>query len=480
LQSEIRDQHSINASPPGETRTNDLQRMLPGEHALRSVKVSRAKRLSTALCVLLVAGLLGPTLAGAEWTTPVDLSAAGQDASNPHVAVDADGDAVFVWRRFDGANYRVQTRALSAAGALSAVQTLSGSGKDASDPQVAVNAAGKAVFTWSRADASGVHVQARARSAAGILSPVQNLSADGQAAFHPQVAVDDTGDAVFTWVRADVSPRQIQARARSASGTLSSIQTLSKAGQDAFEPQVAIDADGDAVFAWRRFDGANYRIQTRARSAAGTLSAEQTLSKAGRDAANHHVAVDADGDAVYTWTRLDENYAERVQTRARSAAGSLSAVQTLNDQGQQGLIDPQVAVDDTGDAVFTWTQGAAPLGASRVHARARSAAGTLSAAQFISDGVQGAYYSQVAVDADGDAVFTWQQWINDGFPPANYMRVEVRTRSAAGTLRPFTTLSDEGQEAVSPQVATDDTGDAVVTWQRSDGTHTRIQASAGP
>ena len=44
------------------------------------------------------------------------------------------------------------------------------------------------------------------------------------------------------------------------------MKTLSAAGQTAFDPQVAVDADGDAVFTWARYDGTESRVQARARS----------------------------------------------------------------------------------------------------------------------------------------------------------------------------------------------------------------------
>ena len=280
------------------------------------------------------------------------LSPSGQDASGPQVAVDVDGDAVFTWLRFDGANVRVQARARSAAGALSAVQTLSDAGQNAFDPHVAVDASGDAVFAWTRSDGANDRVQARARSAAGVLSAVQTLSDAGQGAFSPQVAVDASGDAIFAWGRSDGANDRVQARARSAAGALSAVQTLSSGGRNAAEPQVAVDTDGDAVFAWRRFDGASNRVQARARSAAGALSAVQTVSDAGQFAIDPQVAVDADGDAVFAWRRSD-GANDRVQARARSAAGALSAVQDLSAAGLNASA-PQVAVDADGDAVFAW------------------------------------------------------------------------------------------------------------------------------
>jgi hypothetical protein len=438
--------------------------------ALPPAKVARARRLRGSLFALLLVGLVVPALAWAEWSAPVDLSAAGQNAGVPQVAVDAGGNAVFTWQRFDGANWRIQARARSATGTLSAVQTLSKSGQDAFGPEVGVDADGNAVFTWQRSDGVNNRVQARARAATGALSVVQNLSDPGADADLPEVAVDADGDAVFTWRRFDGANARIQARARSATGTLSAVQNVSDAGQNASQPAVAVDPGGDAVLAWRRFDGANNRVQARARSAAGTLSAVKTLSSSGRDADSPEVAVDTDGDAVFTWTRFD-GANERVQARARSTAGTLSAVQNLSDPGRSAFT-PQVAVDSGGDAVFTWRRfdGAN----ERAQARARSATGTLSAVQTLSDPGRAAFFPQVAVDTDGDAVFAWAR--SDGFDS----RIEARSRSASGTLRPLTILSDPGQDASFPDVAVDPGGDALVTWARSDGAHERVQASAGP
>jgi hypothetical protein len=186
------------------------------------------------------------------------------------------------------------------------VQTLSDPGRDALDAQVAVDGTGDAVFTWVRPDeAAKFRVQARARSAAGTLSAVQTLSDNGRDAFEPQVAVDATGDAVFAWQRFDGTNDRVQARARSAAGALSAVQTLSSGGQNAANPQVAVDATGDAVLTWRRFDGAHYRVQARSRSAAGALSGVQTLSGAGQNAFAPRMAGNPDGAAAVTWPRSD-------------------------------------------------------------------------------------------------------------------------------------------------------------------------------
>jgi hypothetical protein len=243
--------------------------------------------------------------------------------------VNAAGKAVFAWQRFDGAHWRIQTRSRSAAGVLSAVQTLSSGGQDALNPMVAVDATGDAVFSWARFDGAHYRIQVRARSAAGVLSAVRTLSDAGQDVVVAQVAIDPDGDSVIAWQHFDGANYRIQAQARSAAGVLSAVQTLSSGGQDAIEPRLAVETDGDAVFTWGRSDGTNPRIQARARSTAGVLSPVQTLSDAGQEGRSSVVGVDADGDAVFTWMRFDGVH-WRIQARARSAAGALSAVQTLS------------------------------------------------------------------------------------------------------------------------------------------------------
>ena len=410
-------------------------------------------------------------LAARGWTAPQTLSAAGESATDPQVGIDADGDAVFTWARSDGANERIQARARSAGGVLSAIQTLSGAGQDASDPQVAVDTDGDAVFTWARSDGTNQRIQARARSAGGVLGPVQTLSAAGRDAFQPQVAIDADGDAVVIWRLFDGASQVIQSRARSAAGVLSPINTLTDTGRNAFNPQVAIDDGGNAVFTWERSDGTNQRIETRARTSGGAFSAVQILSAAGRDAFNPQVAVDADGDAVFTWERaVGAN--QRIQARARTSGGVLSAVDTLSDPGQDAEV-PQVAVDDSGNAVFTWECSDGTN--QRVQARARAFGGALSVVQTLSDAGQDAEVPQVAVDADGDAVFIWERLDNAGKE-----RIQAATRSAAGVVGVVQTLSSGGQHAQLAQVAVDADGDAAAVWQRFDGANDRVQAAFGP
>jgi hypothetical protein len=324
------------------------------------------------------------------------------------------------------------------------------------------------------------------------LSAIQTLSAAGANANSTQVAVESGGNAVFVWYRR----LHIYARARAADGTLSPTQSLSEPGTGT-SPQVGVDQDGDAVFVWQRTDATTdcggagcLRVEARARSAEGVLSITQTLSAAGEDALNFEIAVDQSGDAVFVWERYDGmtgcdfDGCIRVQARARSAAGVLSAVQTLSAAGENARF-PQVGIDQNGNAVFVWERddGTTGCGGSclRVQARARSAAGVLNAVQTLSPAGQHAGNPQVAVDSSGNAVFVWEQPDETtGCSGVGCVRVQARTRSATGVLGTTQTISDPGETAGRPQVGVDQSGSAAAVWQRFDGTFNRIQTATGP
>src|SRR5438093_926621 len=138
--------------------------MLKGSGRIRkAIATGRGSMSPLALPAAMLVVLAFPAMAAAVWTTPVTLSGAGQFADLPQVAVDPGGNAVFVWQRFDATAgcsasagcLRIQARARSASGTLSAVQTLSAAGEHAEVPEVSVDQTGNSVIVWERFDGAG-------------------------------------------------------------------------------------------------------------------------------------------------------------------------------------------------------------------------------------------------------------------------------------------------------------------------------------
>ena len=100
------------------------------------------------MCCLVLGGGAGSAWAAPAWLAPQDLSAAGQHAYDPQVAVDGRGNAIAVWQRFDGTNTIVQAAVRAARASFGAPQDLSTAGQTAYDPQVAVDGRGNAIAVW--------------------------------------------------------------------------------------------------------------------------------------------------------------------------------------------------------------------------------------------------------------------------------------------------------------------------------------------
>ena len=84
------------------------------------------------------------------------------------MGIDADGDALLAWTRWDGIDYRVQARTLPPVGALGNPQTLSDAGQDASAPELAVNQDGHGVIAWTRFDGDDFRVEGRTMATTNI------------------------------------------------------------------------------------------------------------------------------------------------------------------------------------------------------------------------------------------------------------------------------------------------------------------------
>jgi hypothetical protein len=340
--------------------------------------------------------------AGGSWQAPVELSGPGHDASEPQVAVDSGGDAVAVWKRYDGTNQIIEAASRPAGGSWQAPVDLSATGQNASEPQVAVDPSGDAVAVWKGSDGTNQIIEAASRPTGGSWQAPVDISAIGQNASEPQVTVDPDGDGVAVWKGSDGANFIVEAASRPAGGSWQAPAAISAAGRNAIEPQVAVDPAGDAKAVWDLYDGANYIVEAASRPAGGdSWQAPVDLSATGQNALEPQVAVDPGGDAVAVWERYDgADYI--VQASTSPAGGSWQAPVDLSATGQNAL-EPQVAVDPDGDAVAVWEDETD----SNAEAASRPSGGSWQAPAAISAG-HDARAPRVAVDPAGDALAVWE------------------------------------------------------------------------
>ena len=152
----------------------------------------------------------------------------------------------------------------------------------------------------------------------------------------------------------------------SAAPTVSPPVDLSAAGQSAYGPVVAVSADGATqTVTWRRFDSVKYRVQVATSIDSGvTWSAGVDLSAAGQHASNPKVVVSADGTIqTATWYRYDGTK-NRVQvTSLTNSTVSTAPTSPAAVGGDSSVLVSWTApVDDGGAAITGYTVTASPGG----------------------------------------------------------------------------------------------------------------------
>ena len=220
-----------------------------------------------------------------------DISASGQNASYPQIALSSDGTcATAVWQRWDGSNYIVQSRSTTINGNTAtweAVTTdLSASGQNAWIPEISRSSDGTmGTAVWYRFDGSRNIIQSRSATISGNTTTwgavTTDLSVSGQNAQGAKIALSSDGTrAAAVWFRGGVVDglkQIIQSRSAVISGNIATWSTvatdLSASGQDANLPQMALSSDGTrATAVWFRFDGSKNIIQSSSAKGDGETS----------------------------------------------------------------------------------------------------------------------------------------------------------------------------------------------------------------
>ena len=202
---------------------------------------------------------------------------------------------------------------------------ISDAGQDGFEGVVAVDSTGQVHYAWTRSDGTNLRIQYRSRDVNGNFGAVQTISDPGQNASDPDIAVDPSNNVLLAWSRTDGTNIRIQAAFKPAAGGFAAPQTISDPGFDATKPEADFDNSGRALLIWQRFDGLNLRVQATTRSAGvgGVFANEVTLSSEGQDGFNPKADAgpDLDANGVTVWTRSDGTKLRVQSSRRRDVTG---------------------------------------------------------------------------------------------------------------------------------------------------------------
>jgi hypothetical protein len=241
------------------------------------------------------------------WGTPELLeSDESGDVGRIQVVVDADGNAFAVWDQSINNQRRIQANRFSPAGGWAGATVIEDNADgNARDVQVAVDATGHAVAVWSRNNNGPIStVQAnRYVPGSGWNAAHISVTTDGQSQ-QPQLAMDPAGNAVVVWSQITSNRANVWASSYSPTTGSFAVPVLLENEDiyDALEPQVSMDAQGNAIAVWLQTTALQNNLwQAQYTLAGGWAAASLVETEDTAAALDPTVHVAPNGTAVIGW-----------------------------------------------------------------------------------------------------------------------------------------------------------------------------------
>ena len=334
-------------------------------------------------------------------------------------------------------------------------------------PQIAFAPNGDALAIWmQQSDGLYMNIWANYYTSAtntwGIAELIETGAGD---AWDPQIAMDANGNALAVWyqdgdatdaVRYDIVANRYTAG--SGWGTATLIETDDAAS--AMNPQIAIDANGNGLAVWLQGDGTASHIRSN-RYTAGTGWGTAVLIETATPGASAtpQIAFDINNNALAVWSRYDGT--GTIMANRYTAGSGWGSAGVIGGAGG----NPRIAIDAGGNALAVWSQSGSIWS---IRYTAGSGWGTAALIEWTGGD---AGDPQIVFDASGNALAVWQQ--DSGF--STNMRIWSNRYTVGSGWGGFPAIIQTDisggatANAVTPRIAIDADGNALAVWVQPDG-----------
>ena len=336
------------------------------------------------------------TLEGASGSTAAD---------RPAVALSSAGAAVAAWTRASSGEEVVMASYRPSGGSFSSPVVISAAGDDGTAPDVAIDSTGRAVVVWSIASGpsgqrfaeASFHGPSGTFGAGDVLNGPEDTGYTSPLQAH--VAMDSTGNAIAVFpsqrpfVLGDVNPVQ-WAYMPSESTSFNAPQDLGEGAT----PDIAFGANDRATVVWQR-DGVIRASEETASSGGGFAAYKRVSAVLDGSASRPDVGVDGAGNATVVY-QVDHV----VKVATRPPGSDFGTPQTISSPGDSG--DAQVAVDPAGNAATVWARFDGVR--ETVEGSYRPAGSGFSTAKTLTAANSPGNAPTIAIDGSGVATAAWE------------------------------------------------------------------------
>jgi len=253
---------------------------------------------------------------------------------------------------------------------------------------------------------------------------------------------------------------------------------------DAALPQLAMDDSGNALAVWMQGDDILANRYSGTDGSWGTATIIET-----EDGRAHlpNIAIDSNGNAWAVWVQSHDSefsiWANRFSVDVDNGSWGQAV---LIEQIDNDAIHPEIAVDNSGNALAVWAQQNDAGAAYNIWANRYSVNNnSWGSAEMIEGSTGDAKYSKVAVDDSGNAVAVWHEresseyriWANRYNVSNDSWGEAERIGSGGGDGNPHPSGSTINRIEFTPEISVDSNGNALTVWSQIDATQDNIWAN---
>ena len=406
------------------------------------------------------------------WGTAELVETGAGDAYVPQVDIDGSSNSIAVWEQKDGSVWRIWANKYTAGSGWGTAAAIETDPRDAARPRVAMDVNGNAAAVWEQYDGTVWNIWANRYDASTGWGAEEAIETGTGGAFSPEVAIDGSGNAIAVWRQYDGTVWNIWANRYKATGwpkgwgTAELIETNDTG--DVAMPRIAMDGNGNATVVWSHFDdtASSYSIwANRYDAGTGTWGTAAAVEANTTDAYNPEIAMDANGNAIVVWVQSAGDLLD-VWANRYDATGGIWGTELLietNVTGEAWM--PTVAMDGSGNAVAVWTQS----DGTRFNVwsnRYDATGGTWGTPEAIETDTDDTYKPRVAMDGSGNAIAVWVEY---NYAAKCYTIWANRYEAGVGWGVPEIIETNDTGYARKPRIAMETGGDATVVWHQYDG-----------
>jgi hypothetical protein len=193
------------------------------------------------------------------WGSPERVDEHEDNASNPQIAMDAQGNAIAVWEHIAGRSTHIwSNRFIPSSGWETPVRidSMDDGGHRAWSPQVAFDAQGRALAVWFQWGG----IWSNRYTPTGEWGTPERISDELNTISSPELAMSSRGVAMAGWERWDGERNNLWVSRFTPSNGWETPELIEDEDGTAYGPHLAVDAHDRAIAMWSQWDGERYNI----------------------------------------------------------------------------------------------------------------------------------------------------------------------------------------------------------------------------